>query len=164
MSTFAEKQSLQKVMKNLNKEIEQIRGRTMRGLIRATVPIRRTMDTESPKIPVDTSNLRHSWFVTTSKGKVAEGKSPAFEGESATEMASEHSSVLSEMGGTAQATGSDNKPLVIMGFSANYALPVHEQVGANYQRPGAGAKFFQHSLTRNRKKILKTIQEEARIK
>jgi len=37
-------------------------------------------------------------------------------------------------------------------------------VGANFQRPGAGAKFFEAALKRNQGKILEIIRQEARIK
>jgi len=49
-------------------------------------------------------------------------------------------------------------PGVVMGFSANYAVFVHEMVGANFSRPGSGARFFYAALKRNQKKILKIMQ------
>jgi len=55
-------------------------------------------------------------------------------------------------------------PSLRMGFAANYAWYVHEMVGANFQRPGAGAKFFEASLKRNKGKILEVIRKEAKIK
>lgn len=54
----------QEVLKNLNTEIRKIRGRTMVGLIEAAYHVRYDMDKTSPTIPVDTGNLRYSWFVT----------------------------------------------------------------------------------------------------
>lgn len=53
-------------------------------------------------------------------------------------------------------------PAVQLGFSAYYAWYVHEMVGANFQRPGAGAKFLEASLKRNKAKILDIIASEVR--
>jgi len=55
-------------------------------------------------------------------------------------------------------------PSLRLGFAANYAWYVHEMVGANFSRPGAGAKFFEASLKRNDKngEILRVIKEEAK--
>jgi hypothetical protein len=53
---------------------------------------------------------------------------------------------------------------VICGFSAGYAVFVHENIGAHFQRPGAGAMFFSASINRNHQTILKIIAEEAQIK
>lgn len=127
MKTARERASFEKVMKNLNREIEGIRGRTMKGLIRGTIIIRRAMDTGSPLIPVDTGNLRQSWFVTTLEGN-------------------------------------KNKPVLIMGFSANYATSVHENVGAHFRRPGAGAKFFESAIKNNEKEIIAVIKKEAKVR
>lgn len=113
-----------KVLRNLNREIKQIEGLTMKGLIQSAVLIRRDMEQTSPKIPVDTGNLRASWFTD-----------PHYQGQN---------------------------PVVRLGFSANYAWFVHEMVGANFQRPGAGAKFLEAALKRNKDTILKTIAREAR--
>jgi len=53
------------VMTNLNREIRGIKKRSMAGLINAAAIIRYDMDKTEPLIPVDTGNLRSSWFVTT---------------------------------------------------------------------------------------------------
>jgi hypothetical protein len=52
------------VLSNLNKEIRAIEGRTMTGLIKAAIHIRRDMDHTPPLIPIKTGNLRSSWFTT----------------------------------------------------------------------------------------------------
>jgi len=58
---------------------------------------------------------------------------------------------------------------LIMGFSANYAIFVHEMVDKsnkkiNWSRPGSGAKFFQSAISRNKDEILKIIAKNAQIK
>jgi len=115
-----------KVIRNLNREIQQIEGRTMKGLIRAAALLRYDMDHTEPLIPVDWGNLRGSWFTDPQYMK--------------------------------------GQPVVRLGFSANYAWYVHEMVDANFQRPGAGAKFFEAALKRNHNEILEIIRQEARIK
>ena len=54
---------LDKVIAKLNTEVSKIEGRTLKGLIRAAIIVRRDMDKVSPKIPVDTGNLRQSFFI-----------------------------------------------------------------------------------------------------
>lgn len=52
-----------------------------------------------------------------------------------------------------------NRPTILLGFTAGYAVWVHENIGAHFQRPGAGAKFFEAALLRNQHKILEIIQQ-----
>ena len=119
-------EGLETVMKNLNREVVQIKSRSLKGLIRAAIIVRRSMDKNPPLVPVDTGNLRASWFVETIRNV-------------------------------------DN-PAVFIGFSANYATFVHENVGANFNRPGAGAKFFEASLKLNEDLMLEAIRQEAAVK
>lgn len=114
------------VLRNLNKEINNIKGGTLKGLIRAAIIVRRDMDKTSPLIPVDQGNLRASWFTDPQQHRKG--------------------------------------PVVRLGFTAGYAWYVHEMIGAHFQRPGAGAKFFESSLKHNANKMLKVIREEAKIK
>jgi len=63
----------------------------------------------------------------------------------------------------------DGMPGLLIGFSANYAVFVHEMVDKegkkiNWNRPGSGAKFFEAALSRNTKLILQTIRDNAHIK
>jgi len=57
-----------------------------------------------------------------------------------------------------------NIPVLYFGFSANYALKVHEMYGAHFRRPNAGAGFFVLSIKRNKKNILNAIKENAKVK
>lgn len=123
MKTAREKQSFANVMKNMNRQIASIKGGGHKGMLKAAVHVRNDMDKTPPLLPVDTGNLRQSWFI-----------SPLYSLNS-----------------------------LILGFSANYAFFVHENVGATFLRPGAGAKFFQASLNRNKQKILEIIREEAKV-
>ena len=133
------------VLSNYKKEMLKIKGRSMKGMIEAAMFIRRDMEEKEPKIPVDTGNLRASWFVVTIRQSV-------------------------HLFG------------VLMGFAANYAMWVHEMVGADFTSPrfrygkgkkkkywytpraGAGAKFFEAALKRNTQHILAIIRKNAIIK
>lgn len=180
MFTKESLKGLHEVMARLNKEVQAIKDRSMVGLIKFAVLVSRDMDITPPLIPIDSGNLRASRFILTGE-KVVEGGAPQFEGKEAGNMSSDHSSSLSSS--TALATG---KPVVVMGFSANYAVAVHEMVGGNFtgpqekikytkkgkvmqstrkylRRAGAGAKFLEESLKRNEKEGLMIIAENAKI-
>jgi hypothetical protein len=116
---------LNRVVANLNYAIKEIEGRSLKGLLLAVAHVRKEMDTVTPMIPVDTGNLRASWFAIPVNLPAG--------------------------------------PAVICGFSANYAVFVHEMIGATFQRSGAGPKFFQSALRRNQDKILQIIWENAKV-
>jgi len=120
-----------KVKANLNKAILKIEAKSMKGLIESAIIIRRDMETTEPLIPIDTGNLRGSWFTEAVKVKGMQG--------------------------------------LLIGFSANYAVFVHEMLDdtgekINWNRPGSGPKFFEKALTRNEGLILETIRKNAHIK
>lgn len=156
MSSLA---GLERVIHNLNKEIKAIEGRSLKGLIRAGIIVRRDMEFTSPIIPVDLGNLRSSFFTVTSKGATTD-RGGGFKGPRAGELAAGHSAAI----GAAKGAIQGDKPKLTLGFSANYAVHVHENIGAIFQRPGAGAKFFQAAFRRNKDRILEVIREEAQIK
>lgn len=151
---------IEKVQKNLNKELSKIKVGSLAGMIEAAIIVRRAMETSSPKTPVDTGNLRASWFTVTSMGKLAEGDGASFKGTDASKLSSQHNAVISN---EKSAIGG-SKPKVSMGFTANYALAVHENIEATFNRSGAGAKFFEMALKRNKKAMLEAIAKKAKIK
>lgn len=130
---------LDDVLGKLKKATDAIPGKTLKGLIRAAIIVRRDMEQTKPKIPVDTGNLRSSYFLVTSNGDTRDGSNP---------------------GVPKQAVPG---PYVALGFSANYAVKVHEAVNVTFQRPGSGAKFLESALDRNAKSILEMIQKEAKV-
>jgi len=114
------------VLRNLNKEIKAIEGRSLKGMLLAVAEIRKDIDSVPPVIPVDTGNLRGSWFAYPLELPIG--------------------------------------PAVIFGFSANYAVYVHELLGAHFRRPGAGPKFLQAHIRRTKERTLRIIGDNARIK
>ena len=169
----------EELMKNLNAEIQAIEDRTLKGLIEATIIVRRDMDLTSPKIPIDTGNMRASWFVTSHRGEEKTGFDNSFQGKTAGVVAADTAAAISES--QSLLPKAEDQPAVVMGFGANYTLFVHENVDADFtssrrtrtksgkvkftnRRAGAGAKFFEASLARNHDIILKTIADNAKIK
>ena len=149
------------ISKNLNKEILLMKGKTLAGLISASIVVRRKMASTPPLVPVDTRNLDHSWFVVTAKN-INDGNSPSFKGEDKGEMVTKHQEVIGE---EKSGLAAIKIPMVTMGFSANYAIYVHERVGdINYQKAGAGAKFFQSALEKSKPEMLQAIKNHAKIR
>ncbi len=148
------------VLSNLNREIVKMKVGAGAGLIESAILIRRDMDKTPPLIPIHLGNLRASWFTVTGFGGAGSqgGAVGTFKGPQAAELATERADAVSEGSGIAQGL------MILMGFSANYAMWVHENIGAKFQRPGAGAKFFEASLKRNKDKILQILGNNARIK
>lgn len=130
---------LDNVLSKLKKETDAIPGKTLKGLIRAAIIVRRDMEQTEPKIPVDTGNLRSSYFLVTSNGDTMDGVNPGIPKQAVP------------------------GPYVALGFSANYAVKVHEAVNITFKRPGSGAKFLESALDRNTNSILEMIKKEAQI-
>jgi hypothetical protein len=183
---------LNNVMNNLNKRINQIEGRTLKGLIRAAIIIRRDMDKTAPLIPVDIGNLRASFFVVTSDGNTPYGSTPKFRATAGNrkykgdlaKLQSVHSSTVMEMQAKAKVLGIGKGPFVVFGFGAYYAIYVHEMVGVSgmsqralgsmksvskrgqssvgWTRPGSGPKFLENAVDRNTALVLYTVAKEAK--
>jgi hypothetical protein len=150
---------LDKVMQNLNKEIQKIANQTPAGLITASIIIQRATEKESPKTPVDTSNLRGSFFrVVTGFPTDNKGR---FQGKDAGTLSAEYASAITQFKSDVEAR---RFPTLILGFSANYAIWVHENMEAKFQRPGAGPKFLEEAVNNNKGLILNAIRDNVKIK
>lgn len=142
----------------LRHETGKMKNASLKGLRLAAMHIRKDMEVTPPLIPVDENNLRSSWFIVSAQGAVVPGGK--FSGADSGKMQSDHSMVVAQ----AQAiAATENKPVVVMGFSANYALFVHESIGKTFQRPGAGAQFFAAALNRNKDAILKILSQNMQL-
>jgi len=149
---------IEDVLKNINKEFKAMQIRIFSGLIVSAIIVRRSMEETEPLIPIDLGNLRASWFtVTRLEAPVV---TMAFIGDDAAKMAIDHAISITD---AKQDVDQDSDPVLILGFSANYALWVHEMVDAIFQRPGAGAKFLEAALKRNKNAILRAIADSAKI-
>ncbi|HNR12162.1 MAG TPA: hypothetical protein PKM59_02485 [Thermodesulfobacteriota bacterium] len=151
---------LEEAISNLRKDIEWIKGSTLKGLIRGAMIIRRSMDTVPPMIPTgDTGNLRASCYVITAQGDAAEAPPPQFKGKQAAEMAAQHEAFKSERKALLK---SSNKAIVEIGFTAYYAIYVHENIEHHFRREGGGAKFLEEAIRRNHGAVIEMIKHEAR--
>lgn len=158
-------QGLDVVTRNLNIQINKIKGASLTGLIRGASFIKKAMDTTPPLIPIDTGNMQRSWFIITNTAGVRAGRSPVFvEGKNkdrnVIELQTKHASAIASAGSLVRG----KEPAIALGFSAYYAWHVHENMGANFQRPGAGAKFFEAAIKSSTKQVLNMVRLEARIK
>jgi hypothetical protein len=159
MSVSVKIQGMDKVMKNLNDQVSAMKDKTIQGLLASAAYIRRDMGKVSPLVPVDTRNLDHSFFITAAVPTPPDAGEARFIGKEAPRMTADHAQA--KMNGKAVAAASRN-PLVVMGFSANYAAEVHETEN-DYKRPGSGPKFFEQAINRNTKKVLEIIGNYAKV-
>lgn len=175
MATDAE---LQNVIRNLNREISNIKVKSARGLVLAAATIRRDTEATPPLTPVDLGNLRASWFVTVTKVKnvvvpqitTEAGKSVkegSFRGYQSSRLAEDHRSTIAEARSFVNSI-KQSRIVLMMGYSAHYALYVHEGphglTAVTFQRPGAGMKWFEAAVGRNVRKIVDIVRDNARIK
>lgn len=157
--------NIAKLMENLNKKAEEYTESSLRAMINFTIDVRRDMEVTSPKIPVDTGNLRASYFVVANRiiNDPTKGQKKP-KGEERVRHAQVKGMVKTAM-------QHYNTPAVAFGFSASYAIFVHENVDANFagkktgkkkdaRRPGAGAKFFESAIARNKSNYVKYLKEE----
>jgi hypothetical protein len=162
------------VMTNLNKQLEGIKTRSMAGLIKAAAFIYKKTESEAPLTPVDTGNMRASWFVVTPTRVAKGGGSPGFTADDAAEMASNHSKTVAEAQAIVSSQSTATKKFLMMGYSAPYSGFVHEMIGANFnpekrrgkarRREGAGAKWLQSAIYKNIAKIVQIVKDDAQIK
>lgn len=166
-------QELKVIMANLNKEMENVKGATVKGMINAAIHIRNETEKTPPLTPVDLGNLRSSWFITTASRKVRNDKwnkgfrkSPVGKKRVADkDMASNHSRAIGEAKGELAGMETPTRKFLMMGYSANYAGFVHEFISPNiaWKREGSQAKWFQTHIYSNRDKIFKIIGETSKV-
>ena len=155
---------LEEVNRNLNKELEAITARSMKGLIMAAAFIRNETEKTPPLTPVDLGNLRASWFVVTASQVAAGSGSHQFKGPKAGELSSSHASTVTESQGIVVSQSTASKKFLMMGYGVNYSGYVHEMIGANFKRPNAGPKWLESAIKRNTGKIVQIVKDNAQIK
>lgn len=150
-------EGLSTVLSNLNKAIEEQRLNTKAGLTEAALVIKR----DSVKgTPIDLGNLRNSAFIMVTDEE-ADNQSPRFTGTDAGEMGDQHSRALEE--GRGIVSKGRFRFNAIVGYTANYALWVHE-MPAHYNFNSGSNKFLQKALLKNRERIKKILIKWATIK
>lgn len=161
---------LDKVFANLNREVEKIEGRTVDGLLEAVLLIKAESMRDTP---VDTGNLKAGAYViwgggrrkmrsqsNPQEGRLGSGKLGTAKRfgriQSVGAQIAEHHSVIS---GRMKAY---TEPYAEIGFTANYALEVHEALNKNF-RVGH-AKFLERALLNNQRRVLEIIVRRAKIR
>jgi hypothetical protein len=132
-------QGLDKVMRNLNKEIGRIEGASLTGLWDAGLQIQ---GASQRRVPVDLGNLKGSHY--TRNAANIERLQSAPDASKAPEP-----------------SGSVAENTVEVGATADYAIHVHENLEARHTV--GEAKFLEHAISENYGKILDIIRARARV-
>ena len=168
----------EEMMENLQLEVKKIEGASIQGLIKAAAMIREDTERTPYITPLDLGNLRSSWFVTTAQGKMPNDKwntgfrnvkrekgsnVPSKLTATAARMATDHVAAVAENKARCVSAAAVGRIMLVMGYSAHYAVYVHENVEAKFKRSGSGAKWFQEAVYRNRDKVLDVIRKNVII-
>lgn len=150
---------MDRFMRNLNREIKGLKKRTHAGLIKGAILI---MNEADKMVPIDTSNLRHSFFIVSYRKSSDQATIPTrFKGKEAGGLKAWHSRILKQAHVAAKMIGNETNPVVIFGYSANYAAFVHENIDLVFKRPSAKARWLFIALQRTRKDVLEEVRKEA---
>lgn len=158
------------VMANLNREIENIKNGSMKGLILAAAHIRRKTNDEGNAAnltPIDKGNLNASWFVVTPTSTPPVSGPKTFSSDAVgSKVKAGHSGTVEQARGEVASMSSKNRKFLMMGYSAPYSGFVHEFIdpNINWKRIGSNAKWLQNTIYENKDKILQIIKNESQIK
>lgn len=140
---------LDKALFRLNRQIKNMPTVTLKGQVQAGFKIQGDAQRLTP---VDTSNLRNSAYTIWPRKKT--GDVPKFTGKDAGERQREHDQVIKKERG--ELSKDRKKPSVEVGFTAAYALPVHENLEAKH--PVGQAKYLEASVVSNLDDIIKILK------
>lgn len=145
------------VLAQLHGEIRKIKFRSKKGLIKAGLIIQR----EAQQLcPVDTGNLKAGAFTIWGNVPPKKIPSPKFKGSDASDASMNHQEVISaELGGLRESGLFGRDTTVLVGFSAAYAIYVHENTAASHT--SGESKFLQRAVNHNHATILKAVGDEA---
>lgn len=155
MVVSLDKQSLDRVITNLNKEISKINGNVQNGLTLGMLMVK--ADSMSAT-PVDTGNLRGSHYLVSGDGKV--DRSSTFvtkKSKSGERVSKEHEDHIRSASSNAQ---SKKGPFCEIGCTAFYAVYVHENLEAKHVT--GKAKFMEDAIKSNYSKLLDAVKRFAK--
>ena len=144
---------LDKTLARLNGKMKSIRFKNKKGLIQAGLLVQRG---GQMNCPVDLGNLKASGF--TVWGPSSPIKVFGFKGKGAGKMGTEHARVT--MQEKMSLPAGDINPVVEVGFSAFYALYVHEKKAKHIV---GDWKFLERSLNENQGQILGIVSGSVKI-
>lgn len=147
---------LENVLSTLNNQITKIPFRTLKGMIAAGLTVQRRAQKLTP---INLGNLKASAFTTwkTKRG----GTGGNFKGDNASEMKQEKEEVMTKSKAGLN-SNAFSYPQVEVGFTANYAIYVHEDLEAAHKV--GQSKFLQQAFASGMQDILKAIRTEAVVK
>lgn len=182
---MARLKGIDEVLANLSKQTKRIQGGSEKGTLKGALLVKK----ESMKLtPIRLGNLRNSAYILSAllnkpqAGDITEG---AFKGEDAGKMEATHKVVKTTTKAKAIALSRGGRdPVSAVGYSAVYALTVHENPNAgsaggsaeaNKARTGKKValfkihskrgqwKFLEQPLNENQQHIFEIIKREAEI-
>lgn len=140
-----------KALLALNRQIKNMPTVTLKGQIEAGFKIQG----EAQRItPFDTGNLTNSAYTIWPQKRT--GAAPKFIGKDAAERQADHDRVIKQE--KAELSKDPKKPSVEVGFSAAYALPVHERMDVEHTGRGQ-AQFLLLSVVNNVDDIIRILKE-----
>ena len=149
------------VVRNMNREIEKMVGNIDAGLAAVVLKMKGTAQEYTP---VDKGILVNSAYTITPRGVPGSpgGKFPPVAG--ADEAGAQHKRTLAEQGAKIGAGSKVLRSVAQVGFSAVYALAVHENPNAGKNSGGQmGWKFLQRSTQEWAAKALPIIKAKAKV-
>jgi hypothetical protein len=176
-------QGFEEIMNRLQQEIYKIKGASIEGLIKGAVMVRRDTEYTAPVTPVDYGNLRSSWFITTATHAVGKDqwnkgfkstKKGSNRKVNAARLAADHDNAIAESKAALASKKGIGLDGVTFGYSAFYAVYVHENKFAKFKRvikaegdqpaKKSGYKWFQNAVFRNRDKFVEIVAQNVKIK
>lgn len=169
---------VENVVDNLNKELKGIRTRGQAGMVKGGLLIKRVAVQKASRI---TGNMRNSAYVVLPEGE--RGRSGSFTGEEAGERATEHKAALDRGVRRTRRAKRRGGIGVGVGFSAVYALKVHEDLNAGaagfnaalhirknargkivllHSRKGE-PKFLENAIRENTAEFVRIVAQDARV-
>lgn len=147
------------VLNRLNLEVNKIEGRTQKGLTKFGYLV---IGDATKFAPRDVGNLKNSSFLVSKRSQIGLRSTKRFKTgtKARAKVAAEHSKVINDA--AMKVRGFRRGPAVIIGFSAFYAVFVHENLEARHTE--GMAKFLEYAAAMDRMKGLGIVQREARIR
>jgi len=161
-------EGLENVLQRYREESKKVTEGGTRGLVLFAVHIRRVTESEIPYTPYDKGNLRASWFTVAAHGVIPDPlgfsgnfKTPRYKHITKGQLSGEHRAVVAA---SLSEVRSRKEPNLMFGYSANYALAVHEMVGVeNWSKLGSDAKWLENHLGRNVSTFKKIMQNNMKV-
>lgn len=172
---------INKVLENLTKETDAIKSGSAKGVLKGALLV---IGKSQTLTPIRLGNLRNSRFVISSSLPSPE-QGGNFEGPQASSMSSQHQKEKGVVGAeTISKSKGGNSPTAAVGYSAVYALSVHENPNAGSAGNTAGSdasrqnpavalssihskagqwKFLEKPLQENSSRVLALIKEESEV-